>query len=74
MAAATVAPSPAPSLGGLPPLSLSTGPAISGQAPVSSGGIQTGDFYRSPRPSPLATLLPALALAGIAWLIWQRVR
>lgn len=59
---------------GLPPLSLSSGPAMAG-GPTSSGGSSTGDFYhnRESWPQTLARALPLAIVAGVVlWLVARK--
>jgi hypothetical protein len=57
---------------GIPPLQLSSGPAVSGGAPFYGGRAATGDFTYQGRQTPgemLAQAVPFVVLVGAAWLI-----
>lgn len=56
----------------LPPLSLSTGPAISGGGTNASGPAQTGEFVFNRRArwqDRLALAVPVLVLGGVLWML-----
>jgi len=58
----------------LPPLSLSTGPAIAG-GPTESGAALTGDFIVTGGDrwqERLAVVLPVVILGGVLWFLTGR--
>ncbi len=57
--------------GGLPPLSLSAGPS---NATANSGGgaLGSGAFNFKPKGNTLQSLLPLVALVGVAWIITRK--
>lgn len=60
--------------GGIPPLSLSTGPAMSEATGTTGAGV-TGAFYfkrETGLQSAVRTAGPLLALVGVAWFLTRR--
>lgn len=59
--------------GGIPPLSLSSGPAVS-DAQSGGGSAFTGAFFTRPQPAPslIERAAPWIAIAGVAWLIIRK--
>jgi hypothetical protein len=57
----------------IPPLNLSSGPAVSEAV---SGGTRSGfgafSFKPDPRPGIISQALPLVAIAGVAWLLMRR--
>jgi|AntRauTorckE5430_2_1112549.scaffolds.fasta_scaffold07292_7 hypothetical protein len=57
----------------IPPLNLSSGPAVSEAV---SGGTKSSfgafSFKPDPRPGIISQALPLVAIAGVAWLLMRR--
>ncbi|QIE44460.1 hypothetical protein G5B38_02355 [Pseudohalocynthiibacter aestuariivivens] len=57
--------------GGLPPLQISSGPALS-EANSNLGGIGSGDFSFKPKGGLIQQTLPLVALVAVAWLVTRQ--
>lgn len=57
---------------GLPPLSLTTGPAIS-SATSGGGAVGTGEFqFKGRAPGLIEQALPWAVLGVVVWTLWKR--